>query len=569
MTKTETRNFKLHPAMIYQAINSQAGSVGKAFMELVMNSIDAGATRVDISIDGKRFEVRDDGRGFASKDEIINWFETFGTPHTDGDARYGRFRIGRGQIFSYSRNCWKAGSFEMHVDIKDRGLDYDLKVHPDSVYKGCFIAGDFYQSLSPGEFEDTISELKLLVAYSDIPVFLNGKDIGKRPESEKWDVVTDDAYIKIKRSGTLSVYNLGMFVRDYPASMIGCGGVVATKKALTLNTARSDILNGKCEVWRRIRKHLVLDTTERNLRENRLDADGRRALIRQFLAGNLSWRQVSNQKLVTLDNNRRIALEVFAQENKRLPLTVSPENGNRVADMLLAKNVAYVLSPDTLDEFSVPDVCGFIARLVELASKDDSYGYLRNTLLKYPVVDFQELAKLYNTEHVLIDDKKLSKLEMGMLYAVRGGSQYMSGSFASFFKCDKPFRQIRAGASDVADGWTDGQTFIAVNRTYLSSGYVRYKHFYDIALLLAHEYLHDSNDLGSHLHDADFYESFHNIVSNSNAVCNSVDYMLKTFLGYLRRHDLRTPRTLLNDANKMHHIEERAPVDHSQDAGGV
>lgn len=39
---SEQRTFKLHPAIIYQIIQAQSGTLGKALLELVMNSIDAG-----------------------------------------------------------------------------------------------------------------------------------------------------------------------------------------------------------------------------------------------------------------------------------------------------------------------------------------------------------------------------------------------------------------------------------------------------------------------------------------------------------------------------------------------
>lgn len=43
----EDRSFKMHPQLLMSVIRNQAGSIGKAILELVMNSLDAGAIRLD------------------------------------------------------------------------------------------------------------------------------------------------------------------------------------------------------------------------------------------------------------------------------------------------------------------------------------------------------------------------------------------------------------------------------------------------------------------------------------------------------------------------------------------
>ncbi|HHQ2716965.1 TPA: hypothetical protein ACSPMB_002848, partial [Pseudomonas aeruginosa] len=57
----ERRQFTIHPAVIKTLINEQAGSLSKAFAELVMNAVDAGATSVCIAADPKEgtFQISD------------------------------------------------------------------------------------------------------------------------------------------------------------------------------------------------------------------------------------------------------------------------------------------------------------------------------------------------------------------------------------------------------------------------------------------------------------------------------------------------------------------------------
>ncbi|HRY04314.1 MAG TPA: ATP-binding protein, partial [Beijerinckiaceae bacterium] len=104
--------FTVDPAIIRSLIREQASTVEKAIAELVMNAVDAGADEIHIAVDQAGFTVRDNGRGFASRNEILTCFRRFGAPHVAGDATFGRFRIGRGQIMHWARCSWRSNTFE-------------------------------------------------------------------------------------------------------------------------------------------------------------------------------------------------------------------------------------------------------------------------------------------------------------------------------------------------------------------------------------------------------------------------------------------------------------------------
>lgn len=115
----EIREFKMHNNLMHTIIFKQSGSFEKAITELIMNSIDADSTRIDIDFDSEKriFSIADDGKGFTTEEEIESYFDTLGTPHKDGDAKFGRFRIGRTQIFAYASTVWRSGTFRMSVDF--------------------------------------------------------------------------------------------------------------------------------------------------------------------------------------------------------------------------------------------------------------------------------------------------------------------------------------------------------------------------------------------------------------------------------------------------------------------
>lgn len=138
---TETRQLTLHPLAIHTFIKAQAGSLGKALSEAVMNSVDAFADRVEIDVRPNRFVIKDNGQGFQNKEEIAAWFETLGFPHDEGNHRtFGKFGMGRAQMWAFARTTWRSNEFIMDVDVQTKGLDYSLTLSANSV-KGTIIEG--------------------------------------------------------------------------------------------------------------------------------------------------------------------------------------------------------------------------------------------------------------------------------------------------------------------------------------------------------------------------------------------------------------------------------------------
>ena len=172
----QVRQFRMHPDLLFSVIKAQAGTHEKALLEAVMNAADAGATDCHVTLDEKGYVISDNGKGFVSRQEIEDFFETFGTPHKEGDATYGKFRMGRGQLFAFSRTVWHSNEFMMDVCIKTRGLDYILKGNQES-FKGCKITGTWHEKIKSSEILSLTKEFKLLVKYMQIPIIFNGENI--------------------------------------------------------------------------------------------------------------------------------------------------------------------------------------------------------------------------------------------------------------------------------------------------------------------------------------------------------------------------------------------------------
>ena len=194
-----TQNFDISPSIIYSLIEEQAGTLSKALLELCMNSVDSTSKKIEITINENGFTASDDGKGFNVVQEVKNFFGKLGFKHpvNDEERVYGKFGLGRAQIFSFAKTDWRTGEFLMSVDIKKNGLKYILKENLEP-RKGCAVSGTFYEPLLPSEIGVTIRELTELALYLPIPLFINGDKVNKNVSEEKWDVETNDSYIKLE-----------------------------------------------------------------------------------------------------------------------------------------------------------------------------------------------------------------------------------------------------------------------------------------------------------------------------------------------------------------------------------
>src|SRR3546814_11452681 len=121
-----------------------------------MNAVDAHATRLLITLDGKCMVIEDDGQGFKPDvAEIERVFGTFGEPHQKDDAYLGEFRMGRGQLFAHGATTYETGPFRFTVDIRNKGTEWTL-VETGGHTPGCRISVALYQPSTTTDQEEPI-----------------------------------------------------------------------------------------------------------------------------------------------------------------------------------------------------------------------------------------------------------------------------------------------------------------------------------------------------------------------------------------------------------------------------
>ncbi|MBS1722513.1 MAG: ATP-binding protein [Armatimonadetes bacterium] len=496
---TSSHEFEMHPELLRSVIQKQAGTLDKAVLEGVMNSVDAGATVIDVTITHDTVVITDDGRGFASRTEVEEFFKVFGTPHKEGDATFGKFRMGRGQMFAFGHNTWRTGEFEMTVDVSQR-LGFDLRESLPN-RRGCEIVIKLYEELAPTNIHYMVRNITKMVKFIQLPIRINGERITVPIDPKKFPLTTDDAYINVTAArgygGGVDVYNLGAYVETISSYKCGASGTVVSRKQLDVNFARNQVLD-KCEVWRRI-KPLFFEAGEKAIRNKTvLSEDEQANVIARLVSGELNHPDADSMRFL-LDVTGKAWSPKMIRTKTFEAYSVADE-GDQVGDKLMQTGRALVLD----------------SRCVEaLEAKPDQ------VFVKYPwkgmpgYAPMEKLSAGMNTNYVTLPKDQWRPTE---LVWVRLAERIMS-LVAPWHEKDptKVKRKVLVGTSDVALGWTDGRNYVVLAREFLSRlrtmnmGVINLNSLVQLAHVVMHEMCHDT-DSRDNVHSPDFYRAYHDMV---------------------------------------------------------
>jgi hypothetical protein len=498
---TVTRDFKMHPKLLRDVIKRQAGTLDKAIVEGVMNAIEANSTKVEVEIDECQVRIKDNGQGFPTLNEIEKYFEVFGAPHTEEEDKiWANFRMGRGQMFSFGKNAWRTASFTLHVDIDNKGLNYDIEEHTER-YDGCLIVIDLYNRLPSYEVQYITSRLHTNLKYAPVPVLVNGKNITKDPKDEDWDAETDEAYMRLDSTNQLTVYNLGIRVCDTYAGIMGAGGVVVSKKQLQVNFARNDI-QSTCPVWQKVTEKLnqVIGETlgnKKSFTDAEIERVGTLLRTNQYVNPKLL-----NAPLIMAVTGRKYSLmQIYnaVKRNKYAQISCDKHN-SRTGDMVHRSGLAFVISINALNLFGATSV----KNLFKIWGENENFRRYAATLEDY-VKDFKDVAGGYSEEFKDVARSKISKKCAAWL-------EVATTFISELYRLNsKTYRKVSCGQSAIALAWTDGVSYIKYDEKFLNdlpmslAGYTR------LLTVTAHELTHETQDLSSHDHDQEFYENFHDL----------------------------------------------------------
>lgn len=548
-TVPETRKFTVDESIIGDLITKQAGSLSKAIIELVMNSVDAGATKIDIRIDEEGFSVKDDGKGFVGRTEVLNFFERFGTPHQEGDALFGRFRIGRGQIMAFARCQWRSGTFQMDTDFRGKGTEYEFLENLDTHY-GCTVKGSFY-----GGPDDRGSsywwrpyELEKSLAYLGVKIDLNGERISKDIDAMEWEINHDLFYFSEDVWGDrLEIYSAGVYVCDFPKRAFGRCGVLVTKKPIAVNFARNAILEDECPSWKHITTILQESVAKRRPASRLIKAEDRETEYHLFLDGKTDVFEFIRLRLLEdVDGNvfsfssiSKDIVNIVSASERRMPLS----------EHINAQDTCFVFAPHESRRFSgdlewfygttrkneaqyICDLINAVHDRLKAVKDDISFLDPRHEKL-HEILDwtgritvhvrFDELESRFPTTRKALPLSALGEEETELFREIKRASNEIHGEVYDFLcrtgkisEADSfPLRKLTLGDSlGSALAWTDGASFIAIDIAYLKKMYLRFDDgVFDLILTVLHEYCHLDSDIDDHSHDKAFYELYHNVLN--------------------------------------------------------
>ncbi|KQN96918.1 ATP-binding protein [Paenibacillus sp. Leaf72] len=525
--------FELDPQIIHHIIHHQAGSIGKAIIELIMNSVDAGAQTVKITMTKDGFTCEDDGKGFSSKNDVLNYFGRFGTPHQEGDATYGRFRLGRGQIMAHAYTTWKSNTFIMSVDTQKMGYNYDLsESNLEGGLPGCHIDGSWYDKLSETELMSTLQEIRDLVRYTPASVTLNDKTITRNPADENWDYEDDYAYYRVRLEGAVSIYNQGVLVRHDSSHLWGAGGLIVSKQAISLNVSRTEILRKTCGVWKVIAKEfqVLVNRITENLISKRKTEARREKSVRSLLSAEGNLQEIyRNEEVITLLPNRHVTLDYFLRrlkyDYKMKCCVVENDFDVPKAETMGRAKLSMFIHPKTMARFGAYTPGQFLESLEIVLANIGEYrethniGYGEHYTEKVTLIDYRLLSDSFVEKLEILKEKEVLDRETQRVWtALRWCLQQYAGACLGkrMYKCgrlayNEDRFEIFVGYSNTAEAWTDGSSYIAFNVDVvkkLKGNPIKTASY--IFNVLEHEIAHEGDSLGAG-HDEAFYQRYHDI----------------------------------------------------------
>ena len=221
-------------------------------------------------------------------------------------------------------------------------------------------------------------------------------------------------------------------------------------------------------------------------------------------------KDIKGLALITTAQGKHVSLD-FIRKNRQ-QWCFAPLHDN-LADRMMERDQAICISRTMLTDLNYTGPkAGFFSWLT---NTDTQYAYGNHDwkAVEKLYVDFDAISEGISDEYTTLSDKKLTVVERRILKVLNA------------YNCWRG-RVINIGYSERAAAWTNGCTYITIERNWLKKLHVTYStHCNRLMTLLAHEMAHDFDTRNSHIHGPEFYENMVQILeSDSSPTINNCDF---------------------------------------------
>ena len=336
------------------------------------------------------------------------------------------------------------------------------------------------------------------------------------PSTLNWDYEDEHAFYKFSDTSQLKIYNLGVYVMSRTIRDAGVGGIVVSKSMLKVNFARNDV-DSTCPLYQGINKVVLQNKIKKASKQYKsLSADERYSLLMGLRDAEESYYQYEGKRILRLTNNKWISWKMFLKDGR--PWCFAPQ-GDMIADKSMQSNKAVCFDATMVEEMGYD---GPMDEFFDWLWADAMNG------MYYPEQKVQELESL---------KKQFIKFNVNQHVSSACGNTTLQDTFSETYnyipygklkKTEKRIvdvlsglgcwgdRNIRIGVSDVAAAWTDGSSYIALDRTYVSNlSVTNVGAVLNLFTTLSHEMAHDGGSAGTHNHGPEFYEKYYDITKQT------------------------------------------------------
>jgi hypothetical protein len=173
----------------------------------------------------------------------------------------------------------------------------------------------------------------------------------------------------------------------------------------------------------------------------------------------------------------------------------------------MKQKIAFVMADETLERFGVGSVTELLALMKKTYIRFQQ-GHIPDPF-RYKVVPFDKISHgIDDNKYQILKENELTAVEKLWLVLMQSKARLVLVDDKIVYGGYGDLRRIFIGVSDTANGWTDGSSYVAISRQYLSKQDMTVRGITNIGTLLLHEACHQDPDTQDHDHDQSFYERF-------------------------------------------------------------